>query len=145
MGLGPRRPPPTFSPVTSDFLLPQPPAIVTFSGRHLTGLFGDGPMWGPLTPSESWRFVADFYFSTDLFHLPVSAIQDVGTRGLMNTHRTLTSQACAQIFLIPQFLCGKLERFQECNQSQKISKINSKKKGFFYFSVSGLWWGFFFC
>ena len=70
----------------------------TLSGRSLHGLFSDGPQRGPLTPSEIWMFASDFYFSRGFFKLSVSAVQELGTRGLINMQNTLTSQVSGHNF-----------------------------------------------
>ena len=77
----------------SDFLLPQPPGTGTLSPHSLHGLFSDDPQWGSLTYSETWRFSSDFCFSSSFFDLhSVSAVQELGTRGLINMQNALTSQ-----------------------------------------------------
>lgn len=99
-GAGSPSHPQHFAPVTSasDFLLHQPPGTATSSGHYLAALFSDGPQWGLLTPSESWRFAADFYFSRGFFSLPAPAIQELGTRGLIDMQSTLASQVSGQNF-----------------------------------------------
>ena len=89
----------------SDFLLQQPPRTEFLSARSLFALFSGSPQWGPLAPWKTWRFSSEFYSSRGLLYLhSVSAVQELGTRGLINMQNALTSQVSEHDF-IPLFFC----------------------------------------